>query len=735
MNYHLRRSAPRSIKAFKSDYIYDYNNNNQYDFMTADYTTSYDNNILPGYDTNTLEYLTYSPTNAEISTNYPYDIYNVNYTNQGFSSHPQPSSAPQTHEYFPSTQHYSSQREGYSSNPQTYFTTNEITNNNYPQYNYENYNTNTNTYQFNNNYNINNNYDEYSNKGTIKYYDQYGNEIKKEEIPYNYDNYYQVQKKKESYPYPYSSNSNQNIVIQKTTNKTVDEQNQFSEEQIKKWLEEAENQNNKTNEIIKTTENQNNTIYSYKPAYGKNNNTNINTTLNQDTKNYDNIITNENYDKYFDTNTNIYPTESTSTNDINKNTNNNLLINNTNTNTKYNNYINNNNQIINNTNTNVNPTGSNFSIISNLPKTYYFFTKGLYNIGSTCYMNATLQCLLHVSPLVSYFKNKFPQDFASLKKLNSSSPSQGNISLAFYELINSISPKLNQSSIISSSINSNTKTSIFGRSNSLNVAVSPENFQRTLGKFNPQFRNLEANDSKDLILYLLQVMHQELNYYSKNVPFNGYPNQYNRAQTYFAFILSYEKTNYSIISDLFYGTYENVTKCADCNIIIYNFQKFEFLSFGVNRYHKKEFNILNGFDDYTKIDKLTGDNQYYCNRCKKLCDAEIYTKLIWPPKNLLINIDYGKNKKYMPSSVKFGEEIDITKYFNFDFKKRIKYRIIGVCSHLGDSGFSGHYIAFCKNTKNGKWYRFNDAMVSECTDFYEIMNCGTPYLLLYEQIN
>ena len=734
MNYQLRRSAPRSIKVFKNNYINNYNNNNQYDYMTANYTTSYDNNILPGYDTNTLEYLTYSPTNAEFSSNYPYDIYNVNYTNQGFSSHPQPSSAPQTHEYFPSTQQYSSQPEGYSSHPQTNFTSNEISNNNYPQYNYENYNTNKNAYQFNNNYNYN--YDEYSNKGTIKYYDQYGNEIKKQEIPYNYDNYYQVQKKKESYPYPYSSNNNQNIVIQKTTNKTVNEQNQFSEEQIKKWLEEAENQNNKTNEIIKTTENQNNNIYSNKPEYGKNNNTNINTTtLNQNTKTYDNIITNENYDNYFDTNINIYPTESTSTNDINKNTNNNLLINNTNTNTKYNNYINNNNQMINNTNTNINPTENNFSIISNLPKTYYFFNKGLYNIGSTCYMNATLQCLLHVSPLVSYFKNKFPQEFASLKKLNASSPSQGNISLAFYELINSISPKLNQSSIISSSFNSSAKTSIFGRSNSLNVAVSPENFQRTLGKFNPQFRNLEANDSKDLILYLLQVMHQELNYYSKNVPFNGYPNQYNRAQTYFAFILSYEKTNYSIISDLFYGTYENVTKCANCNLIIYNFQKFEFLSFGVNRYHGKEFNILNGFDDYTKLDKLTGDNQYYCNKCKKLCDAEIQTKLIWPPKYLLINIDYGKNKMYMPSSVKFGEEIDITKYFNFDFKKRIKYRIIGVCSHLGDSGFSGHYIAFCKNMKNGKWYRFNDAMVSECTDFYEIMTCGTPYLLLYEQIN
>ena len=38
-----------------------------------------------------------------------------------------------------------------------------------------------------------------------------------------------------------------------------------------------------------------------------------------------------------------------------------------------------------------------------LPNTYYFHKTGLYNIGSTCYMNATLQCLLHVSPLVAYF--------------------------------------------------------------------------------------------------------------------------------------------------------------------------------------------------------------------------------------------------------------------------------------------------------------------------------------------
>ena len=265
-------------------------------------------------------------------------------------------------------------------------------------------------------------------------------------------------------------------------------------------------------------------------------------------------------------------------------------------------------------------------------------------------------------------------------------------------------------------------------------SVSPEIFQKTIGVFNPQFKNLEANDSKDLILYVLQVMHQELNYYTKNTPFNGFPNQYDRFQTFLAFMYSYDITNFSIISDLFYGTSENITKCESCKKYIYNFQKFEFLSFGVFKYDKKDFNLYDGFNDYTRIDKLTGDNQYYCNFCKKLCDADISTKILSPPKYLLINIDYGKNKIYMPRSFKYDDEIDISKYLSSNFGKQFKYRILAVCSHFGYSGMSGHYIAFCKNKENNKWFKFNDSFVSQCSRD-EISNGGNPYLLLYEKLN
>ena len=402
-----------------------------------------------------------------------------------------------------------------------------------------------------------------------------------------------------------------------------------------------------------------------------------------------------------------------------------------------------NNDNINNNN-NINTTyNNNFNQISivpikfnksqelfQLPNKYYFHTIGLQNIGSTCYMNATLQCLLHVNTLFSYFINKYQLESEKLQKLNDSVSTKGRISQAFFEIIKSIfrAEKNKLNNYYQSS------TSDISNISSFDNSVSPDKFQKTVGMYNPQFKNLEANDSKDLILYLLQIMHQELNYNTKNFSSNAYPNQYDRQQTFQAFIRSYEATNNSIISNLFFGTSENLTICEVCKKIIYNFQKFEFLTFGVFKYNGREFNLYNGFEDYCKPSKLTGDNQYYCNNCKKLCDALISTKILFPPEHLLINIDYGKNKMYMPSSIKYDHEIDITNYLSFNYGRKVKYRIMSVCSHYGISGSFGHYIAYCKNKENSKWYQFNDSIISEC-DANQIRYGGTPYLLLYERID
>ena len=350
---------------------------------------------------------------------------------------------------------------------------------------------------------------------------------------------------------------------------------------------------------------------------------------------------------------------------------------------------------------------------------YIFPLIGLNNVGSTCFMNATLQCLLHISELNLYFLNEYPNDYNILRTKNSSSETMGNISLAYYNVINEVYLKSIQ-------CNNNYYMN--------NNSFAPNEFKETLGKYNSQFRYYEANDSKDLILYLLQTFHEELNYFGDQpFPVNLLrPNQLNRADTFNYFNNTYNIQNFSIVSKLFYGTYENIIKCCNCNKMYFSYQKFEFISFSTYNYRNGIFNIYNGFQDNQAIQYLQGNNKYFCPSCQNLYDGETCCKIITPPSKLIINIDYGKNKINNVKQLIFDEMIDITSFINFNFGKKIIYQISGVCTHLGSSGPTGHYIAYCRNKQTGMWYNFNDSFVRLC-DKNEIYR-GSPYLLVYEQI-
>ena len=393
-------------------------------------------------------------------------------------------------------------------------------------------------------------------------------------------------------------------------------------------------------------------------------------------------------------------------------------------NNNQNNYIDNNKSNTNNVNNNINPncninTNSSTNGSSNNNQNNYIFPLvGLNNVGSTCFMNATLQCLLHISELNSYFLTEYPNDRLVLNSKNASSDTKGNISLAYYNVLNGVYKE-------------NLKCL---KDHCMYTSFAPRDFKEILGSYNAQFKFYEANDSKDLILYLLQTFHEELNYFGdKAFPLAmPRPNQENRPETFNYFMTTYNIQNFSIMSKLFYGTYETTTKCCNCNRVYFSYQKFEFISFSIYNYRNSVFNIYNGFQDNQNTQYLIEDNQYSCPACKSLQNGEICCKIIQPPIKLIINIDYGKNKLYQPKQLNFDEMIDITRFINFNFGKNIIYQISGVCTHFGSSGASGHYIAYCRNKQNGLWYKFDDSCVSQVQKD-EIYN-GSPYLLLYEQI-
>ena len=61
---------------------------------------------------------------------------------------------------------------------------------------------------------------------------------------------------------------------------------------------------------------------------------------------------------------------------------------------------------------------------------------------------------------------------------------------------------------------------------SKNKYYAPYNFKNLISEMNPLFKGIAANDSKDLILFILETIHRELNTKKSSVPIQNF-NQVN----------------------------------------------------------------------------------------------------------------------------------------------------------------------------------------------------------------
>ena len=61
------------------------------------------------------------------------------------------------------------------------------------------------------------------------------------------------------------------------------------------------------------------------------------------------------------------------------------------------------------------------------------------------------------------------------------------------------------------------------------------------------------------------------------------------------------------------------------------------------------------------------------------------------------------------------------------------YQLYAVICHLGPSSMSGHFVAYCRNRIDNKWYLYNDGMVSLCTKQRQYQD-GMPYILFYRAL-
>ncbi|KAJ6667755.1 hypothetical protein lerEdw1_016076 [Lerista edwardsae] len=176
---------------------------------------------------------------------------------------------------------------------------------------------------------------------------------------------------------------------------------------------------------------------------------------------------------------------------------------------------------------------------------------GLSNLGNTCFMNSALQCLSNTPPLTDYF---LEDEYEA--EINQENPlgMRGEIAEAYAELI---------------------KQMWSGR----HSHVAPRMFKTQVGRFAPQFSGYQQQDSQELLAFLLDGLHEDLNRVKKK-PYlelkdaNGRPDSVVAKEAW----ENHRLRNDSIIVDIFHGLFKSTLVCPKCSKVSVTFDPFCYLT-------------------------------------------------------------------------------------------------------------------------------------------------------------
>ncbi|XP_019848743.1 PREDICTED: ubiquitin carboxyl-terminal hydrolase 32-like isoform X2 [Amphimedon queenslandica] len=176
---------------------------------------------------------------------------------------------------------------------------------------------------------------------------------------------------------------------------------------------------------------------------------------------------------------------------------------------------------------------------------------GLSNLGNTCFMNSSLQCISNLQPLTTYFKEK---DY--LLEINKQNPlgMKGVMAKRYGELVSDLWT---------------------GHSKS----ITPWRFRYTIAQNAPQFNNFQQQDAQELLSFVLDGLHEDLNRV-KVKPYRELPDSDDRpiAEVADEAWSYHRERNNSIIVDLFQGQLKSLVECTVCSYKSIKFDPFTFLS-------------------------------------------------------------------------------------------------------------------------------------------------------------
>uniref|UniRef100_A0A6B2KZN0 Ubiquitin carboxyl-terminal hydrolase n=1 Tax=Arcella intermedia TaxID=1963864 RepID=A0A6B2KZN0_9EUKA len=321
---------------------------------------------------------------------------------------------------------------------------------------------------------------------------------------------------------------------------------------------------------------------------------------------------------------------------------------------------------------------------------------GLRNMGNTCFLNATLQCLSYTPPLINLLQ---------AIRHTSKCRALGFCIFCFlekhFESIKNLS---------------NTKTR----------SLIPSNLVKNIRAVCPTFRPGRQEDAHEFMRFVVSGLQ------SKEVPKKPGAKEV--------------KSSESDIFSVFGGYLRSEVHCFQCKQSSFTFDEFQDLSLEISHLNTLE----KCLDHFTAPEILEKKNAYACQKCKTLTRASKRLTIHSPPAILVIHlkrfsmkatysrISWDKNKY----KLKYPSTLDLAPFLSNKQNTSSKsphsnatinnctYSLYGVLIHEGHTMNSGHYYSYAK-ASNNLWYQFNDEMVSQVNAQEVLRQEG--YILFYKR--
>uniref|UniRef100_A0A8C3KY14 Ubiquitin carboxyl-terminal hydrolase n=1 Tax=Chrysolophus pictus TaxID=9089 RepID=A0A8C3KY14_CHRPC len=301
---------------------------------------------------------------------------------------------------------------------------------------------------------------------------------------------------------------------------------------------------------------------------------------------------------------------------------------------------------------------------------------GLHNLGNTCFLNATLQCLTYTPPLACYL----------LSKEHSRACHQGGFCMMC----------VMQNHMIQAFANSGN-------------AIKPVSFIRDLKKIARHFRFGSQEDAHEFLRYTIDAMQKAC--------LSGCTRLDRQTQAT------------TLVHQIFGGYLRSRVKCSVCKSVSDTYDPYLDVSLEI----RQAANIVRALELFVKSDVLSGENAYMCARCKKKVPASKRFTIHRASNVLTLSLKRFANFSggKITQDVGYPEFLNIRPYMSQNNGDPVMYGLYAVLVHSGYSCHAGHYYCYVK-ASNGQWYQMNDSLV-HCSNIKVVLN-QQAYVLFYLRI-